>query len=71
MLARSLQGLKKTKSHGNGATRKIAEMLKFPRREDGEREKEMEGNGKEGKGSRRDMIQDRMGWHVGKEERIV
>ena len=34
---------------GSGATRKIAEMLKFPRKEEGNDEKEMERRGKEGK----------------------
>ena len=37
----------KTKEHGCGATRKVAEMLKFPRKEKGKKEKETEGGGKE------------------------
>ena len=31
---------------GSGATRKVAEMLKFPRREEGKKEKEIERRGK-------------------------
>ena len=47
----------KTKQRGSGATRKVTEMLKFPMKEEGEREerrkeekeKEKEGNEKEKK----------------------
>ena len=40
---------RQTKYRGSGATRKVAEMLKFPRKEEGKKEKETERRGKEGK----------------------
>ena len=42
-------GLKKTKQRGSGATRKVAEVLKFPRKEVRENGKRTEGRGKEEK----------------------
>ena len=36
-------------AYGSGATRRVAELLKFPRKEDEEKKKESEGMGKEGK----------------------
>ena len=44
-----ISGLKKTKQRGSGATRKAAEMLKFPKKEEGEKGKETEGRGKDWK----------------------
>ena len=43
------QWLKKTKLRGSGATRKVDEIVKFPRKEEGKKEKETERRGTEGK----------------------
>ena len=56
---------------GSGATRKVAEMLKFPRKEKEKEGKKMEGKGKEEEERRRERIRDRMGQYIGKEEGIV
>ena len=43
----------------------------FPGRRKGEKEKEMEGKGKEGTEKRRERIRDRIRQYIGKEEGIV
>ena len=63
-------GLKTTKWGGSGAIRKVAKMLKFSRKEEGEQEKEMEGKEKGRKERRRERIQDRMGGKYGKKEEL-
>ena len=63
----------KTKYRGSGATLKVAEMLKFPRKEAGRKETETEGEEKEGRDRKgRDRRKrHRMGPHIGTEGEIV
>ena len=44
------EGVQETRQRGSGATRKGDEMLKFSWQEEGKKEQETEGNGKEWKG---------------------